>query len=160
MKTAYPAIFRKEENGYFVSFPDLGWVTDGETLEEAKLMAGDLLNLWFEENSENIKPSTIEEIKNSEFVKLEKDDIILMIEPKLYESKNARIFKRTSLIEEKIEEKNYSILQLANLLQIDESELTKIIDGNIVPSTKQAQLIAEALDFDYKIFFTDNKPND
>ena len=107
MKKAYPAIFRKEESGYCVSFPDIGWVTEGETLEEAKLMAGDLLNLWFEEISEDIKPSTIEEIKNSEFVKLEKDNIILMIEPKLYESKNARDFKRLILIEEKMEEKNY-----------------------------------------------------
>ena len=27
----YPAIFSKEENGYFVNFPDLGWVTDTKT---------------------------------------------------------------------------------------------------------------------------------
>ena len=160
MKTAYPAIFRKEENGYFVSFPDLGWVTEGETLEEAKLMAGDLLNLWFEEYLEYFKPSTIEEIKNSEFVKLEKDDIILMIEPKLYESKNARDFKRLTLIEGKMEEKNYSVFQLAKVLQINENELVKIIEAEIVPSTKQAQMIAEILDFDYQIFFIDNKPND
>ncbi len=39
----YPAIFRKEENGYSVFIPDLQGTTCGETLEEAIYMAKDCI---------------------------------------------------------------------------------------------------------------------
>jgi predicted RNase H-like HicB family nuclease len=43
-KYAYPAIFEKEENGYFVDFPDIQpCYTEGKTLEEAVIMANDVL---------------------------------------------------------------------------------------------------------------------
>lgn len=43
-KYAYPAIFTKEENGYFVNFPDIQpCYTEGSTLEEAAIMAKDVL---------------------------------------------------------------------------------------------------------------------
>jgi predicted RNase H-like HicB family nuclease len=43
-KYAYPAIFNKEDNGYFVLFPDIHpCYTEGETLEEAVIMAKDVL---------------------------------------------------------------------------------------------------------------------
>ena len=43
-KYAYPAIFEKEEKGYFVSFPDIQpCYTEGKTLEEAAIMAKDVL---------------------------------------------------------------------------------------------------------------------
>ena len=43
-KYAYPAIFTKEDNGYFVKFPDIQpCYTEGETLEEAVIMAKDVL---------------------------------------------------------------------------------------------------------------------
>ena len=43
-KYIYPAIFEKEESGYFVNFPDIHpCYTEGETLEEAVLMAKDVL---------------------------------------------------------------------------------------------------------------------
>ncbi len=43
-KYAYPAIFTKEENGYFVKFPDIQpCYTEGSTLEEAAIMAKDVL---------------------------------------------------------------------------------------------------------------------
>ena len=43
-KYAYPAIFKKEEMGYFVSFPDImPCYTEGKTLEEAVIMATDVL---------------------------------------------------------------------------------------------------------------------
>ena len=43
-KYAYPAIFTKEENGYFVKFPDIQpCYTEGATLEEAAIMAKDVL---------------------------------------------------------------------------------------------------------------------
>jgi len=43
-KYAYPAIFKKEGNGYFVKFPDIQpCYTEGSTLEEAAIMAKDIL---------------------------------------------------------------------------------------------------------------------
>ena len=43
-KYAYPAIFKKEKNGYFVKFPDIQpCYTEGATLEEAAIMAKDVL---------------------------------------------------------------------------------------------------------------------
>lgn len=46
----YTAIFEPaEEGGYVVRFPSLpGLVTEGETLEEARAMAGDLLTGYLE----------------------------------------------------------------------------------------------------------------
>lgn len=44
MLSAYPACFFKEENGYSVVFPDLGYLaTCGETIDEAFAMAIDAL---------------------------------------------------------------------------------------------------------------------
>ena len=46
MFKVYPAIFH-EEDGYWVEFPDLtGCVTEGNTIEEAMLMAQEALGLW------------------------------------------------------------------------------------------------------------------
>ena len=43
-KYAYPAVFKKEETGYYVSFPDImPCYTEGKTLEEAVIMATDVL---------------------------------------------------------------------------------------------------------------------
>ena len=43
-KYAYPAVFSKEERGYFVKFPDIQpCYTEGATLEEAAIMAKDVL---------------------------------------------------------------------------------------------------------------------
>jgi len=43
-KYTYPAIFVKEDNGYFVKFPDIQpCYTQGSTLEEAVIMAKDVL---------------------------------------------------------------------------------------------------------------------
>ena len=43
-KFVYPAVFMKEEGGYFVKFPDIQpCYTEGATLEEAAIMAKDVL---------------------------------------------------------------------------------------------------------------------
>jgi predicted RNase H-like HicB family nuclease len=43
-KYAYPAVFTKEETGYFVKFPDIHpCYTEGATLEEAAILAKDVL---------------------------------------------------------------------------------------------------------------------
>jgi predicted RNase H-like HicB family nuclease len=64
-KYAYPAIFTKEDNGYFVNFPDIQpCYTEGSTLEEAAIMAKDVLEsrieVALEQGEELPYPSDIE----------------------------------------------------------------------------------------------------
>jgi predicted RNase H-like HicB family nuclease len=67
-KYTYPAIFAKEENGYFVNFPDIQpCYTEGATLEEAVIMAKDVLESRIEvalEQGETLPiPSNIDTLK-------------------------------------------------------------------------------------------------
>ena len=72
MKYNYPAIFTPaEESGYYVQFCDAeNWFTEGETFEEAMLMAEDALNLMLwgaEKDGDDIPtPTPIEEVKLNE----------------------------------------------------------------------------------------------
>ena len=57
IKYAYPAIFTKEESGYFVNFPDIKpCYTEGKTLEEAVIMAKDVLESRIEVALERGEP--------------------------------------------------------------------------------------------------------
>ena len=67
-KYAYPAIFEKEGKGYFVNFPDIQpCYTEGATLEEAAIMAKDVLESRIEvalEQGEMLPvPSEIDTLK-------------------------------------------------------------------------------------------------
>lgn len=42
----YPVIFEKEDDGYFVTIPDLDLFTQGESLPDAIAMARDAISLW------------------------------------------------------------------------------------------------------------------
>ena len=56
-KYAYPAIFSKEAKGYFVKFPDISpCYTEGVTLEEAAIMAKDVLESRIEVALERGEP--------------------------------------------------------------------------------------------------------
>jgi len=59
-KYAYPAVITKEESGYFVDFPDIQpCYTEGKTLEEAVIMAKDVLESRIEfalERNEALPP--------------------------------------------------------------------------------------------------------
>jgi len=56
-KYAYPAVFTKEETGYFVKFPDIQpCYTEGATLEEATIMAKDVLESRIEVALERGEP--------------------------------------------------------------------------------------------------------
>ncbi len=75
----YPAIFKHDEGGYTITFPDLpGCITCGETLEEAYLMAKDAIELHLygmeQDNDEIPKPSLPETIK------VEQDSFISLVE--------------------------------------------------------------------------------
>lgn len=67
-KYVYPAVFEQEEDGgYVVNFPDIdGCVTQGDDINEALLMAEDVLNvmLWtLEDHGETIPvPTPIKDI--------------------------------------------------------------------------------------------------
>ena len=67
-KVFYPAIFKEDEGGYTVYFPDVpGCITEGDTMEEAFDMAQDALGLYMSylrDNKEDIpKPSKPTDIK-------------------------------------------------------------------------------------------------
>lgn len=52
-KVSYPAVFHKEDVGYWVEFPDLpGCFTQGDTLEESFRMAAEALELYLDKDSE------------------------------------------------------------------------------------------------------------
>jgi len=72
-KYAYPAIFEKETNGYFVNFPDIQpCYTEGSTLEEAAIMAKDVLESRIEvalEQGEKLpSPSDIDSLKGGKIM--------------------------------------------------------------------------------------------
>ncbi len=79
----YPAIFHKtEQNGYWVEFPDIsGCLTEAENLEEALLMAGDALYVWFADGAPRPEPSDISAIKISD------GDFVSLIKAEPYENK-------------------------------------------------------------------------
>lgn len=67
-KISYPAIFHKDNNAYWVEFPDLdGCLTSGDTLETAFKNAKEALNLYLDQDGDVYrrvinKPSSIEEL--------------------------------------------------------------------------------------------------
>lgn len=73
-KYAYPAIFTKEETGYFVKFPDIHpCYTEGATLEEAAIMAKDVLESRIEialERGEQLPESSDIDMLNGDKVML------------------------------------------------------------------------------------------
>ena len=124
----YPAVFHKaEEGGYWVEFPDLpGCVTEADTLEEAVVMAGDALFVWFDdEQQEQPAPSAVSDIK------VEGDDFVTLVKAEPYESEAALI------------------------LGVDRSYFTYIISGKKTPSPDMAKRIGLLLGFDWRVFYAD-----
>ena len=81
-KYAYPAVFKKEETGYFVKFPDIQpCYTEGRTLEEAVLMAKDVLESRIEvalERGETLsEPSDIDTLTDIDT--LNGDKVMLVV---------------------------------------------------------------------------------
>lgn len=81
MKKTYPAIFYKENNSYWVEFPDLeGCLTNGETVELAFKNAKEALDLYLNREGDMYErsinePSSFEEIKA-----LNPEQIIMLVE--------------------------------------------------------------------------------
>lgn len=74
----YPAVFHPEETGYSVLFPDLkGCHSQGDTLEEASLMAQEALGVYLEcliDDNKPIPPATSPRLLN-----LAGDDFAAMV---------------------------------------------------------------------------------
>ncbi|MGT2800409.1 hypothetical protein JavanS292_0001 [Streptococcus satellite phage Javan292] len=66
MLKSYPAIFHKEDTGYWVEFPEFGGGTRGDNLEEAMYNAREFLEssiaLYIDEGLELPKVSNIEDL--------------------------------------------------------------------------------------------------
>lgn len=79
----YPAVFYKDGDWYSVYFPDLpGCVTCGKTIEEAYLMAGDALDLWFKgDTSKHAPPSHPNDIHPTE-----KDSFVSLVRAMVYKN--------------------------------------------------------------------------
>ncbi|MHC6203349.1 type II toxin-antitoxin system HicB family antitoxin [Breznakiellaceae bacterium SP9] len=101
MSYIYPACFYPEENGqYSVIFPDLdGIATYGNDLEDAVLMANDLLCVWILESQRSkaalAPPSSIKDVSLDD-----KNAFINLIVADLdeYTRKNGRSVKKTLTI--------------------------------------------------------------
>ena len=93
----YPAIFTKEDDGFWVNFIDFdGVYSDGDDLQEATLNASKALGLFLEDMSEYPHPTT-----DVSKIKLEKNQFIsfLSIDLNVYREKfsNKTIKKTLSL---------------------------------------------------------------
>lgn len=153
-KIIYPAIFHKDENrGYWVEFPDLpGCLTEGDTLEEAFLMAGDALDCWFNDPSQDRpKPTPITDVK------AEEGAVVQMVQPVPYLSEGAKQFYIEEAIEKGLKERHLSKNQAAVILDVDRSYMTHIVNGRKKPSPEMAKRIGLLLGFDWRIFYADGR---
>ncbi len=153
-KIVYPAIFHKDKDGrYWVEFPDLpGCVTEGDTLEEAFLMAGDVLDCWFcDPEQARPKPTPLAEIK------AEEGAVIQMVQPVPYLSEDAKNFMIEEAIEKGLEERKLTKSQAAAILAVNRSYITRIATGSKTPSPHMAKRIGLLLGFDWRIFYRDGE---
>lgn len=154
MNKIYPAIFHEEkEGGYSVSFPDLeGCVTNGQTLEEAFVMAKEALALYID-GMEDLPAAT--EVKN---VKTVSGEVVMLVEA---DDADDIVYVKTSdvpkYIENGLEEKGLTKNQVAFILDVDRSYITHIAKGERVPSVDMAKRLGILLGFDWKIFYPNNE---
>lgn len=150
----YPAVFHKdnEDGTYIVSFPDLkGCVTYGYTLEEAFNMAGDALFAWLDAFEDVPAPSDINAVA------CEEGDIALLVKAAVFDELDEVQRKRVSReIETGLKEKGYTKNQVAQILGVDRSYITKIAKGDSTPAPDMAKRIGLLLGIDWHVFFADN----
>ena len=148
----YPAVFHKaEEGGYWVEFPDLpGCVTEADTLEEAVVMAGDALFVWFDDETQaQPAPSAVSDIK------VAGDDFVTLVKAEPYESEDAVKFRAAVEVENGLAQRNLNKNQAALILGVDRSYFTYIISGKKTPSPDMAKRIGLLLGFDWRVFYAD-----
>lgn len=96
----YPAIFHPEETGFSVFFPDLkGCQTQGDTLEEATLMAQEVLGLYLECLIDDEKIIPVPPLPHS--LSVESNDFIALVSTDIFVYKdraNGKAIKKTLTI--------------------------------------------------------------
>ncbi len=77
-KHFYPAVFRQEDDGYSITFPDLeGCITEGDTIEESYEMAVDAIGLYLQPKEGVFVFPTASNPKN---ITLSNDEFVVLIE--------------------------------------------------------------------------------
>ena len=147
----YPAVFHKEETrGYWVEFPDLpGCLTEGETLEEALVMAADALFVYADGEAELPGPTDISDLKVGE------GEFVSLVKAEPYENEEAIKFRAALEVENGLAARNLNQNQAAIILGVDRSYFSYIISGKKTPSPDMAKRIALLLNFDWKVFYSD-----
>lgn len=153
-RAVYPAIFHKEEEGgYWVEFPDLpGCHTDGETLEEAFLMAGDALNCWLSAD-DAVRPQAtpLSEIA------ADPDAVVMLVQPVLYLSDGAKQYYIEEAITNGLKRAKLTKSQAAETLCKGRGYITRLIRMEETPTQDEAKKLAELLGFDWKLFFLNDR---
>ncbi|MGT2637996.1 type II toxin-antitoxin system HicB family antitoxin [Streptococcus ratti] len=123
MLKTYPAIFHKEEKGYWVEFPEFGGGTQGEDLEEAmknaRQMLESVLVSYLDEGMKLPSPSDIREVSVD-------DGFVTMIQadPSPYLRNNKAVRKNVTVPE--------WLVRLADRDQVNYSEvLTKALEKKL-----------------------------
>lgn len=123
----YPAIFRKEENGYSVFIPDLENATCGENLYEAIYMAKDLIGALAVEYID-FEHKEMPEATDISKIKLENDnDFVTLIDLDFDEYKKSLVknVKKTVYISKELNDKAENLH--INFSQTLQDALTKIV---------------------------------
>lgn len=118
-KRLYPAVFTKEDNCYWVRFPDMpGCFSEGNSLEEAYEMSQEAMGLWLENADGVFKTPESSDLSD---IKLSENEQIVLVEfdPIAYIKRtSARSVKKTLTIPEWLntlaEENN---INFSNVLQ-------------------------------------------
>ncbi|MDU2897804.1 type II toxin-antitoxin system HicB family antitoxin [Finegoldia magna] len=98
MLKSYPAIFHKEEDSYWVEFPEFGGGTEGDNIEEAMVNAHQMLEsvlaTFIDEDIPLPKPSDITKIKVEDgFTSM------IQVDPTLFIKNNKTIRKNVTVPE-------------------------------------------------------------
>ena len=124
MLFVYPAVFHKEDNAYWVEFPDLeGCQTYGETLNETmayaqEALAGYLLTL-LEENRELVPPSDVSPVSPDD------DSFVTLVTCDINQYQDTKAIKKTLTIPAWLNERAVSMgINFSQVLQ--EALMTKI----------------------------------
>ncbi|MGT2750438.1 type II toxin-antitoxin system HicB family antitoxin [Streptococcus caviae] len=123
MLKTYPAIFHKEEEGYWVEFPEFGGGTQGKDLEEAmkhaRQMLESVLASYLDEGMQLPAPSDIRKLSAEDgFVSL------IQADPSPYLRNNKAIRKNVTVPE--------WLVRLADRNQVNYSEvLTKALEKKL-----------------------------
>ncbi|MCD8200852.1 MAG: type II toxin-antitoxin system HicB family antitoxin [Clostridia bacterium] len=153
----YPAIFRKEKDGYFVRFPDIPELDDslfgGETVKEAYEDATIQLGVYFDNEPENPPvPSAFDDINDDD--KLYTNEFVMLVfvsntnESLILDNTNAG-----EAIVEGLKKRNLTAAQAGKILGVSEDYIEAMISGEYMPTNPMADRMALLFDFDeYKFF--------